>query len=468
MKRLLVLVAITAAAISLPIAAHARKHSRALIHQPQQHPLQVADDPWPHRPPHKKPIPPPPHKSPIPLPPGEPPGHGGDDDDDDGHDHPHLPPDVPRPAPPVHPPPPPHRGEPMPVEPTPDEPDIRPHYNLLLRPEIRSLFLVPFAFLVLWGIHAVLMYAGAAYQERRHALIMAHPHEFGVRTDEEEEASAFGHGYGYGGAAGPATSATTTGTGNLADRNVGESEVTNLMRAARGIGVAAEGTRESEPLLASSRGGAAAGASPSAQQGAARQQQQQQRLSLIGDAPTEPGLDPVRALFDEFASTGPDPAECTAGGRLRGIGGGPSMARIRCQTDGVAAVRNGGQVAAMLFAASLATAIMGALAVLALPAPTMHDDVVGSKDRVLTLVMTQFGLLGIGVLWAMGETTFVAVHDLARLRMLAAAALLALLIVQGIAMQAENGARLREIDRIRRPPGGGLPGDVGGSPPPSL
>ncbi|ORZ35829.1 hypothetical protein BCR44DRAFT_61083 [Catenaria anguillulae PL171] len=392
---------------------------------------------------------------------------------------PHIP--SPRPRDPISPPPPPpeHDNDPLPRHPkhphdsiptdpldppsVSPNPDLLPHYNLLLSSASRSLFLSPLIFLLLWGVHAITLWAGTAYHDRRMQLLSAHPEaRYGpeydrhrarnISSDHDQQRQAYGSTT----AAGMAPAAEP----DLTRREDAERVVAGLVQEVRqtrtvsrpatgsgsqdpqleqqhqqSLGQRIESTTglhlpsESDPLLGPTR----EPASSSAQVGIPH--------SLLDTAGADDELaDPILTLFSEpdadWLTDSPDAY---------------TRRTMLIQPSGVTAVKNAGQVAGMLFAMTLALAVLGTLGVFGMPQPTARDDAVGSRMRVLTLVGVSWGIVGVGIVWVLGEGMFLALHDLHRLRSLATLLLFAMMLVFGATLEAENRARLHEMDRIHRP-----------------
>ncbi|KAJ3359018.1 hypothetical protein GGF32_009710 [Allomyces javanicus] len=446
---------------------------------PPRHPA-PAPDPAPPAPipaPKPKPIPPP--RDPSPKPPPK---------------EPHEPRDpAPRP-----PPPPPERDLPPeiggPGSHPPDR-DVRSKWNVLQHPETRLLFVPPFLLLILWAAHHAGMWAYAAHQQRHRALVRTHLGGY-------EPVGAGGHGtarLGGSAAAVPRLGPGRMGGGggdsdsarrapDLSRREEAEGEVSRLVREVRKAGAA--GTEpselEREPYLSSSSSAAAPGAAgvrlpapgggitygaTTATRGAASPSMSpgfgkggQEILAMADGAATwdsAPILHPMRLPGTRSRVSGYGEEEplleseeayaTPAGTELEPLPE-PMHATVPIQVDPVMSIKNAQHVAMMTLLITLAEAVLGTLAATALPAPTRHAEVVGSRTRVLTLLLATWFTLAIGAAWAFAEGFFMSLYDLSKVRTIATLGLIACIVVHGVATERENRARLHDLPSPGLPP----------------
>ncbi|KAI9182914.1 hypothetical protein H9P43_003826 [Blastocladiella emersonii ATCC 22665] len=436
-------------------------------------------DPLPHPPPPKHPPPPRDPRRPVPEEPGDPlpPPR-----------HPKHPPTVPRPRPPHVPPKdpstePPHvpkepSGPRPPVRPPSDAPigdvpparDLRPHYNRLAAADTRILYIPPFVFLAVWSLMYAVMWAGAIYKSSRRTLILAHPESLGhggsrvAPASRESEIRRGGGGYAPAAPLEPGSDIETSPaaaagmhSGDLRDRPTAEAVVQGLVQETRGVrtvqripgaGATAE-DMERQPLLESMADPTMAGTSTRAGYRGIGGTGETGAHVGWGDTVLGAGTDADPLAGWEFDTDldwgyGDEEDAATSSARARRSGG--VIRSVLLQADPVTAVKNGSQVAFLMFLISLSLAIMGTFAMTALPSPTHHDDVVGSRSRTLTVMVTAWGMTGVGLVWTLAEAMLMSVHDLARIRIVATAALLVMLLVHGAALNGENKARLREVE----------------------
>ncbi|KNE62265.1 hypothetical protein AMAG_07501 [Allomyces macrogynus ATCC 38327] len=119
----------------------------------------------------------------------------------------------------------------------------------------------------------------------------------------------------------------------------------------------------------------------------------------------------------------------------------PMHATVPIQADPVMSIKNAQHVAMMTLLITLAEAVLGTLAATALPAPTRHAEVVGSRTRVLTLLLATWFTLAIGAAWAFAEGFFMSLYDLSKVRTVATLGLIACIVLHGVATERENRAR---------------------------
>ncbi|KAJ3361684.1 hypothetical protein GGF31_002047 [Allomyces arbusculus] len=450
-------------------------HDRNPKH-PSPPPRHPAPDPAPPAPipaPKPKPIPPP--RDPTPKPPKEP----------------HEPRDpAPRP-----PPPPPDRELPPEIGGPgahPPDRDVRAKWNVLQHPETRLLFVPPFLLLILWAAHHAGMWAYAAHQQRHRALVRTHLGGY------EPVGGAGGHGttrLGGSAAAVPRLGPGRMGAGgdsdsarrapDLSRREEAEGEVSRLVREVR-KGSSEPSELEREPYLQSSSaaagGGTASGAtgvrlpapgggvthgsaaSPRMSPGFGKGGQE--ILAMADGAATwdsAPILHPMRlpgtrsrvvtgGYGEEEPLLESEEAYATpAGTELEPLPE-PMHATVPIQADPVMSIKNAQHVAMMTLLITLAEAVLGTLAATALPAPTRHAEVVGSRTRVLTLLLATWFTLAIGAAWAFAEGFFMSLYDLSKVRTVATLGLIACIVVHGVATERENRARLHDLPSPGLPP----------------
>ncbi|KNE73396.1 hypothetical protein AMAG_17579, partial [Allomyces macrogynus ATCC 38327] len=130
----------------------------------------------------------------------------------------------------------------------------------------------------------------------------------------------------------------------------------------------------------------------------------------------------------------------------------PMHATVPIQVDPVMSIKNAQHVAMMTLLITLAEAVLGTLAATALPAPTRHAEVVGSRTRVLTLLLATWFTLAIGAAWAFAEGFFMSLYDLSKVRTVATLGLIACIVAHGVAVERENRARLHDLPSPGLPP----------------
>lgn len=302
-----------------------------------------------------------------------------------------------------------HRGHGHLQDPLPHPPERYPEmlpYNQLADPMTRLLMMPALIFLIAWGLHYIVLWGTSIRAEKKFNELA---HMRGRRNYREDDAFS----------ADDVSPARSISRFDLTDHREAEAAVETLVDSVR-----RDSTQSNNKMGATEN--PALPADNLAHSGIASSNLNQTRLENGG----------------VFIPRGTERTPLLAEANGRHIQN-EELADLEKQEMWISKIKNTGDVAAMLFTLSLGLATIAIFCVMGLPAPTRHQDIVGSQTRSVVILVSTWMTLVIGVLWMFGSLTFSFISDERKLRIGASTGLLICVVVFGIALESENRARLQ-------------------------